>query len=240
MTQGDFETFYPFQAGIGKNAPNNFESSYHNGYSAESSATGDPDDDSKDNQNNTDYEGEVEQVGGLQEDKKDCYKGLVKAKKEALKAQFGKGFFKTTDGHKKVCVNVPYTDWNPNINCKNVLGIKVCLGGFIGGTRNECNTIDYPEIAWIPGWRREWRRFKRGGGLEQLKQQCITGVVPPKSTNNIVSESLNISGKGNVPSGTTTKETNNNNSKINSYLVIGIIGIVLIFGGIYIFKTLKK
>lgn len=31
---------------------------------------------------------------------------------------------------------------------------------------------------WVPGWRREWRKFKKAGGLNELKQQstrCILG-----------------------------------------------------------------
>ena len=28
MTQGDYETFYPYLMGVGKSAPNNFESSF--------------------------------------------------------------------------------------------------------------------------------------------------------------------------------------------------------------------
>jgi hypothetical protein len=28
MTQGDYETFYPYLMGVGKGAPNNFESSF--------------------------------------------------------------------------------------------------------------------------------------------------------------------------------------------------------------------
>jgi hypothetical protein len=34
---------------------------------------------------------------------------------------------------------------------------------------------------WVPGWRREWRKFKKAGGLNELKQQstrCILGNPP--------------------------------------------------------------
>ena len=253
MTLGDFETFYPFQAGIGKNAPNNFESNFK-GYSAESSATGDPDDDSGDDQNNTDYEGEAGEVGGIEEKQLPCFRELVRAKKKELKNQYGKGFFRTTDGHKEVCTNVPFSKWDPNINCNNIFGKRVCLGGLVGGTNRVCQTVDYPEIAWIPGWRREWRRFKKAGGLNPLKEQsvrCIFGaalsndpikepsappVVPP-TIYDIVYDSVNRKGtSGSAPA--ITKITNDN--KINTYLVIGIVVAVLIIGGIYIFKTLKK
>jgi hypothetical protein len=31
---------------------------------------------------------------------------------------------------------------------------------------------------WVSGWRKEWRKFKKAGGLNQLRDQC-RGVVPP-------------------------------------------------------------
>jgi hypothetical protein len=99
MNIGDKETFYPDYPGSGLN-----ESGFCCGFLGnESSLTGDDDpalDDSNDNQDSTEYESEHTEVGGVAEENEPptpgkCgfwdFRNKVKAKKEELKAQYGKG-----------------------------------------------------------------------------------------------------------------------------------------------------
>jgi hypothetical protein len=162
------------------------------------------------NEDNIEAEGEESQVsGGVPFQDLITFRRLVREKKSQLKAQYGKAYIdnrstterecktiqvpKTRMVDKRQCINVPYTNWNPNINCTKILGQEVCAGGFIGGTREECTTIKVPEVyteaeqvcvnvpklrlVWVSGWRKQWREFKRNGGLEQLKLQA-KGLIP--------------------------------------------------------------
>jgi hypothetical protein len=165
------------------------------------------------NEDNIEAEGEESQVsGGVPIQDLITFRRLVREKKSQLKAQYGKAYIdnrstterecktiqvpKTRMVDKRQCINVPYTNWNPNINCTKVLGKEVCAGGFVGGTREECTTIKVPEgyteseqvcinvpklrLVWVSGWRKKWREFKRDGGLEQLKLQAkgLAPIVP--------------------------------------------------------------
>ena len=283
MTQGDFETFYPFQAGVGQNAPNNFESSFQ-GYYGESSATGDDLDDSNDDQDNTEPEGEDAEVGGVQETEQlPCFRELVRAKKRELKAQFGKGYFRIGQ-----CGVMPIREaYNPVIRMgesRTCIGWgfscdKKCLGLCCGSS--TCvnwavipgNTQAYDNASqrfsqdlaawnscpkgWIPGWRREWRKFKKAGGLNEFKKRsvrCIGGMAisdePIKSPDDIVPPPIVVPPK--VLKGKTAADwlaerdnqrtpiDENGKDKTKSYIMFGIVAVVLIVGGIYIYKTLKK
>lgn len=290
MTQGDFETFYPFQAGIGNNAPNNFESSYRNGYYSESSY--DDLDDSKDDQENTDGdEGEAGEVGGVEETQQlPCFRELVRAKKKELKAQFGKGRFRIGE-----CGFIPFREnvtkynpiarigrtclggvrdikgdgkgpfWDPNINC--VEGNTQAYDNASQRFSQDLAAWKDCEKGWIPGWRREWRKFKKAGGLNEFKKQsvrCILGtpvsdqpirtpddivpppiVVPapapaPKVLKGLTREELLARFKARNQSNQRTPIEDDGKDKTKSYIMFGIVAVVLIVGGFYIYKTLKK
>jgi len=287
MTQGDFETFYPFQAGIGKGAPNNFESSFQ-GYYGESSATGDDLDDSNDDQENTDGdEGEAGEVGGVEETQQlPCFRELVRAKKRELKAQFGKGRFRIGEcgirpvrlgynpivriGESRTCIG-----WG--VSCdKKCLGI--CCGpttcnnwAVIPGNTQaydnatarfeaDLNAWNSCEKGWIPGWRREWRKFKKAGGLNEFKKQsvrCILGTalsdepirapdevvpppVPPKVLKGLTKEELLARFNARNQSYKRNAIEDDGKDKTKLYITIGIVAVILIVGGIYIYKTIKK
>lgn len=142
------------------------------------------------NEDNTEYEGEESEIGDTSDTDLPKFRTLVRNKKLELKAQYGKARIERTT--KEVCINVPYTNWDSNINCKEVC-VKwnwkfecqerqnKCLGGFIGGTRRECTNV--PRFSWVSGWRKQWREFKRNGGLAQLKLQSKGLYAPPSPQN---------------------------------------------------------
>ena len=284
MTQGDFETFYPFQAGVGQNAPNNFESSYRNGYYSESSY--DDLDDSKDDQENTEPEGEAGEVGGVEETQQlPCFRELVRAKKKELKAQFGKGRFRIGE-----CGFIPFREnvtkynpiarigrtclggirdikgdgkppfWDPNINC--VEGNTQAYDNASARFSQDLAAWKECEKGWIPGWRREWRKFKKAGGLNEFKKQsvrCIGGtalsdepirtpddivpppiVVPPKVLKGKTAADWLAERDARNKANQRTPIEDDGKDKTKSYIMFGIVAIVLIAGGIYIYKTLKK
>lgn len=174
------------------------------------------------NEDNTEYESEESEIGDTSDTDLPKFRTLVRNKKLELKSQYGKAHIETSTVRKcttiqvpkirmidkEVCVNVPYTHWDSNINCKEVC-VKwnwklecterqnKCLGGFIGGTRQECNTVKVPEgyteaeevcvnvprFKWVSGWRKQWREFKRNGGLAQLKLQSKGLYTPPSPQN---------------------------------------------------------
>lgn len=138
------------------------------------------------NEDSVEYESEasdpsLQDADPLDESEMPKFRHLVRAKKLEMKAQYGKAHFQTSTGTKQVCVNVPYTKWDPNINCVKIGKKTKCLGGFIGGTRRECKDIKYPVITWVWGWRKKWREFKKQGGLAQLKRQS-QGLDPIPGT----------------------------------------------------------
>lgn len=303
MTQGDFETFYPFQAGVGKNAPNNFESSFQ-GYYGESSATGDDLDDSNDNQDDTDGdEGEAGEVGGIEETQQlPCFRELVRAKKKELKAQYGKGRFRIGEcgvkpfrenvtkynpivrsGESRTCIgwgSAPCVNWT-NLPFKG----RLCIGWGSAPCNNWAvipgNTQAYDnaserfsqdlaawnscEKGWIPGWRREWRRFKKDGGLNAFKQQsvsCILGtaisdqpIIPPDGlvpapaptptpispARMTAAQLLALRARNQAENQSQRMSIEDDGKdKTKSYIMFGIVAVILIAGGFYIYKTLKK
>jgi hypothetical protein len=179
------------------------------GYLGESSF--DDLDDSQDNQDNTDYENEEEEVSGVRDK---CpfleFRGYVRAKKQELKDQYGKGHISVFE-----CGVMPFRLQTPKYNpivrigeTGNCFGWswscdKKCLGLCCGDkycsnwVTTPGNTEAYDNATtrfnadkaawvqcraenkgiWVPGWRREWRKFKKAGGLNQLRDQC-RGVVP--------------------------------------------------------------
>ena len=187
MNRGDIETFYPMHAGGLES------SSFCCGFSGEESGlTGDDSsiDDSKDDQDNTDIEStDASDAGGVSDADMPSFKQLVKNKKLELKAQYGKGHFDNKVGYKKVCAggfngthqeckNVPYpcpTWQNPLKTCDQ----RICTNVPTFDPNINCNNVPYPEIAWVPGWRKQWRIFKRDGGLAQLKIKA-QGLLTPQ------------------------------------------------------------
>ena len=184
MNRGDIETFYPMQAG-------GLESSSFLGFRKEESrVTGDDIDDSQDDQESVEFEdSDATDVGGVSDADMPTYRQLVRAKKLELKAQYGKGHLDTKTAYKKVCVggfngthqeckNVPYpcpTFQNPLKKCDK----RVCVNVPTWDSNINCNDVPYPEISWIPGWRKQWRIFKRDGGLSQLKMTS-QGLLTPQ------------------------------------------------------------
>lgn len=137
-----------------------------------SNATGDPDG----NEDSVEDEGEAAEAGVSSEDAPK-FRKLVREKKLAMKAQYGKGHFvKTT---KKTC--------------KKVLGKERC--------------ISTPEVKWVSGWRKKWKEFKNSGGLAQLKQQAKgyvnTGTPTGKETTTTETETTSTP----TTTETTTTET---------------------------------
>jgi hypothetical protein len=159
----------------------NVKSKNHNlYYSADGDAEGERE---FENEDNIEAEGEESQAsGGVPFQDLITFRRLVREKKSQLKAQYGKAYIDNRSTTERKCntVQVPYTNWNPNINCTKILGKKVCVGGFIGGTREEQVCVNVPKLrlVWVSGWRKKWREFKRNGGLEQLKLQA-KGLIPP-------------------------------------------------------------
>ena len=200
MNIGDIETFYPMQAG-------GLESSSF--FMEESRATGDDLDDSQDDQESVEFEEtDATEAGGVSDAEMPTFRQLVKAKKLELKAQYGKGRFRIGEcGVKPFRENV--TKYNPIVRIGEsrtciswgVSCDKKCLGVCCGPTtcKNWAvipgNTQAYDnaserfsqdlaawnscEKGWIPGWRKQWRIFKKSGGLAQLKMKS-QGLLTPQ------------------------------------------------------------
>jgi hypothetical protein len=188
MNRGDIETFYPAEAG-------GLESSFCCAYTGneESSLTDDLDD-SQDNQESIEYEGEASQVGAMEETKQlPCFRELVRAKKKELKDQYGKGFIRISAcGAKPLDPDFDPTLWDkPCIwDCsKEKNKDKDCCEHNRNQAERRAARRDRireffvcknerPD-GWVPGWRREWRKFKRDGGLNTLKEnsvRCLFGT----------------------------------------------------------------
>lgn len=201
----------------------NVKSKNHNlYYSANGDAEGEVE---YENEESIEDEGEESQVsGGVPFQDLIRFRQLVREKKAQLKAQYGKAYIdnrstterecktvqvpKTRMVDKEVCINVPYTRWDANINCTKVFGKEVCAGGFIGGTNRECRNVPTPQVyteaeevcvnvpklrlVWVSGWRKQWREFKRNGGLEQLKLQAkgLAPTITPIFQPNLVDEQI--------------------------------------------------
>lgn len=181
MNRGDIETFYPMHAG-------GLESSSF--FKEESRATGDDIDDSQDDQESVEFEdSDAADAGGISDADMPSFRQLVRAKKLELKAQYGKGHFDNKTAYKRVCAggfngthqeckNLPYpcpTFQNPLKKCDK----RVCVNIPTWDSNINCNDVPYPEISWIPGWRKQWRIFKRDGGLAQLKMKA-KGLLTPQ------------------------------------------------------------
>lgn len=187
MNIGDIETFYPMQAGGLES------SSFCCGFTGkeESGLTGDDSvDDSQDDQESVEFEDtDATEAGGVSDADMPTYRQLVRAKKLELKAQYGKGHLDTKTAYKKVCVggfngthqeckSVPYpcpTIKKPFKKCYK----QVCINVPTWDPNVNCNDVPYPEVTWIPGWRKQWRIFKRDGGLAQLKMKS-QGLLTPQ------------------------------------------------------------
>lgn len=198
----------------------------HYGVEGDTEAEGEQETEDEDN---TQYESEESEIGDSSDTDLPKFRDLVRAKKEELKSQYGKAHIenhsvmerecknvqvpKIRMVDKEICVNVPFTKWDSNINCSSIC-VKwnwktectehqtKCLGGFIGGTNRECKNVPTPEgyteleevcinvpkirLVWVSGWRKKWREFKRDGGLAQLKLQSKGLYTPPSSEDNYI------------------------------------------------------
>jgi hypothetical protein len=148
---------------------------------SEADAEGEPE---TENEDYVEPEGEESQIGDTSQTDLPKFRDLVRAKKSELKSQYGKAHIEKTT--REVCTNVPYTTWDSNINCASVCvkwNYKLecteratkCLGGFTGGTNRQC--VNVPHFAWVSGWRKKWREYKRDGGLVELKMMS-KGLLP--------------------------------------------------------------
>jgi hypothetical protein len=178
MNRGDQQTFYPATPGLGlESAFNDNESSF------------DEFDDQNDDQENTEYENEATEEP-VPDTYLPCFREEVRAKKNELKAQYGKGHISIGE-----CGIRPLDpDWRyPNILClwdcgKEKNASKDCCT--FNANQAEKRAGQRDQIArwetcraenkgiWVPGWRREWRKYKKAGGLKELKQRstrCIAG-----------------------------------------------------------------
>jgi len=162
----------------------------NNFYNASGDSESNPEGEAEyENEDYTEYENEESEIGDTTETDLPKFRTLVRNKKLELNTQYGKAHIEKTT--REVCVNVPYTKWDSNINCSNVCvkwnwklecteRKEKCLGGFIGGTRRECANVPY--FKWVSGWRKKWREFKRNGGLAELKLQS-KGLLPINTPN---------------------------------------------------------
>ncbi len=332
MTNGDLETFYPFQMGVGKGAPNNFESSYDEDSNPELN-------DEYDDQENTDYENEAVEEGGIEETKQlPCFRQLVREKKKQLKDTYGKGKLSVgecgiqpirTEPKYNPQVRIPkiYSPFkdcglNPDLrpglfkepcvctkgDCDCRLGTACCnrnrtkddqkaqawseytacrneQGKLLNpGTENEdawaraqdrfnadndawrrCR--DENKGIWTPGWRRQWRKFKKSGGLKLIKQEstrCLLGqalsnepiltpsaplvapvvspVVTPTPTKQSPFKMFKIIDGEVRTKGSSNKDTTNQAVATNKskYIIIIAIVIVVVVAAFVIYKIRKK
>lgn len=327
MTQGDLETFYPYQMGVGNGAPNNFESSYDE--------DSDPDlDDRNDDQDNTDYEDEALGEGDIEQTKQlPCFRQLVREKKRQLKDTYGKGKLSVgecgiqpirTEPKYNPQVRIPkiyspFKDCGLNPDLRPEYFPTICLwdcskdkntdkdccvtnrnksnnkaaawtdysacrdgqGKLLNpGTENEdawaraqdrfnadndvwrrCRSEN--KGIWTPGWRRQWRKFKKSGGLKAIKQEstrCILGnpisgepiiapVIPviPLVVAPTKSSSLPKFGKvlygGNVVKKVDASkdlvEDSSSTSKSKYYIIIVVV-LVLAIAGFLMYRKYKK
>jgi hypothetical protein len=331
MTQGDLETFYPFQMGVGKGAPNNFESSYDE--------DSDPDlDDRNDDQDNTDYEDEALGEGDIEQTKQlPCFRQLVREKKKQLKDTYGKGKISIgecgiqpirTESKYNPQVRIPkvYSPFkdcglNPDLrpglfkvpcvctksDCDCRIGKNCCqynrqkesekaqAWSEYTACRNEQGKLLNPGLEnedawaraqdrfnadndawrrcrdvnkgiWTPGWRRQWRKFKKSGGLKTIKQEstrCLFGnpisgepiiaptpvvVAPTKSSSlpkfgnvlyggNVVKK-VDVS-KDLVGDSSDLGEDSSNTSKSKYYIIIVVV-LVIAIAGFLMYRKYKK
>jgi len=181
MNRGDQQTFYPATPGLGLDESNCC------GYTGESSF--DEFDDQNDDQESTEYENEAAEEP-VPDSYLPCFREEVRAKKKELKAQYGKGHISIGE-----CGIKPLDpDWRyPNILClwdcsKEKNSSKDCCT--FNANQAEKRAGQRDQIArweacraenkgiWVPGWRREWRKYKKAGGLKEIKQRstrCIAG-----------------------------------------------------------------
>ena len=162
------------------------------------------------------------------------FRTLVKNKKLALKAQYGKGHF----GTERVRTGSVCIKWNWKLQCV------------------ERKDIYINKPVWIHGWRRKWKAFKQAGGLAQLKLEA-KGIVPPTGTGLPPQPNpLNTwvgGGRGDVSLGTeqTTVATNTGTqgkaedtgegmSTKMKWIIYGSIGAALLVTGIIVFVRMRK
>lgn len=335
MTTGDFETFYPFQMGVGKGALNNFESSY--------SDDDDPDlDDRNDDQENIEYEDEALEVGGIEETQQlPCFRQLVRDKKRQLRDTYGKGKLSIgecgiqpirTEPKYNPQVRIPkiYSPFkdcglNPDLrpglfkvpcvctkgDCDCRIGKNCCQynrqkenekasawadytacrnesGKLLNpGTENEdawaraqdrfnADTDAWRKCRsenkgiWTPGWRKQWRKFKKEGGITKFKQEstrCILGkpvsnepiLTPPtpvpttttaiptvsptqiQSFKDKLSKLKIVNASGPISKGgKVSKSSEETEQSKSKYIVIIAIVLVVVVAAFVIYKIRKK
>ena len=189
MNRGDFQTFYPMQAGL-------IESGFCPMGSNESGYDpNDPNDpaldDSKDNQDSTSYENEHTEEP-VPDSYLPCFREEVQAKKKELKAQYGKGHISIGEcGIEPLSPDIDVSLWDVPCfyNCNKHPGHKCCETN-IKQAQKRANIWEDRKRwqacheknkgIWVPGWRKEWRKFKKAGGLKEIKQRstrCILGAA---------------------------------------------------------------
>lgn len=259
MNRGDIETFYPIYAGGLQS------SSFCCGFTGkeESGLTGDDLDDSKDDQESVEFEdSDAIDAGGVSDSDMPSFRQLVRAKKLELKAQYGKGKFNI--GTKRVCTggfngthqeckNVPYpcpTIQNPLKKCDQRVCVNVPTWDPKGGA---CNDVPDPlNVSWIPGWRKQWRIFKRDGGLAQLKMKA-KGLLTPqeqavinaeiqanKESLIIAQQQANTTTINKTPIKKSVDNTSDEKTaKTSKMFIFGVIALVIIIAILLIIMVIK-
>lgn len=237
------------------------------------SADGEPEGEAEyENEDSVEYEGEETDpsLGGesFEADyEAPKYRQLVKQKKLALKAEFGKAHI----GTRRECKNLPYPGFK-----KETKTINYPCPTF-KDTSKKCSktiTIDVPTTlykevcinipVWVPGWRKRWRDFKKSGGLAQLKMMAkgmipyvpiTTGIAPVSALPTEISSTLPVGPTGSGPKGgkravgakplligglkpDDTEYAMNAGFNMKSALGIGL-ALALLTGGIYAFAKNK-
>lgn len=185
---------------------------YSQDYSYSSADGESPDGDEE----SVEYEYEDSEVGGVEPADLPKFRSLVRAKKVALKNQYGKGHFKNESSTSRECKTIKVPQGYTDRQCRTILRKEVCVN--VPKVRmvdkEVCVNVPHVKIVWVSGWRKKWKEFKQAGGLKDFKAQSkglapLSPVVPaPTPTTNPAS----------VP--TPSNVVFSNNSKINRKAVL--------------------
>ena len=199
-----------------------------------SSAEGDEGD-----EDSVEDEGEVEEVGGLEESEKPKFRQLVRQKKIDFKAKYGKKRWKVTQAFKNYQV---------------------------GDTVSLATALAHPRKTVLSsGWRKQWRDFKKSGGLAQIKQYVkglrpdmpVTSAdFPPSQAGKLPIGNLGSAVKGQVKTkqGVVSQDMSQQGDNMrmadtegddkilgmNKNLAIGLGVAVLAVAGFFIYKKVTK
>ena len=148
---------------------------YSQDYSYSSADGESPDGDEE----SVEYEYEDSEVGGVEPADLPKFRSLVRAKKVALKNQYGKGHFKNESSTSRECKTIKVPQGYTDRQCRTILRKEVCVN--VPKVRmvdkEVCVNVPHVKIVWVSGWRKKWKEFKQAGGLKDFKAQS-KGLAP--------------------------------------------------------------